>query len=182
MVGMSTRQGPDDFQLIAGNESAQQALSNSIAEAKEQGDWLTGIFLQGTLQAIEDPAAYMRKITSNLPKAAFVFLPLFALLQMLVNLRQNRYYIDYLVFSLNFHAFSFLLIACVLLAGLVSSVLGDFLKLFYFFIPVYGIIAFHTFSQQGWGKSILKGILVFGAYAALLVFGIAFYFAAVLFL
>ncbi|MEX0330618.1 MAG: DUF3667 domain-containing protein [Puniceicoccaceae bacterium] len=182
LVGLSTRQSSDDFQAFSASDNAIKSLQASIDKAKEAGDWLEGIILQATLQAIQDPAAYFRKITSNLPKAAFVFLPLFALLHRLANLRQKRFYIDYLVFSLNFHAFSFLLIAIVLLAGLLSSFVGEFLELFYPLILVYGIIAFRNFSQQGWGKSILKGFLVFGAYATVLSFGIAFYLAAVLFL
>ena len=69
-----------------------------------------------------------------------------------------------------------------MLADELYSALGNLLELVYFMVPVYGIIAFRAFGQQGWGKSILKGILVFGAYGAMLGIGIAFYFAAVLFL
>ena len=182
VVGITARQDNTDFQVLSADSSALQSLQAAVQEAKEAGDWFTGIFLQATLQALEDPAAYLRKITSNLPKAAFLFLPVFALLHMLANIRQARYYIDYLVFSLNFHAFSFLLITLVVVTGLISSTVGNFMEWLYFGLPVYGIVAFRTFSQQGWGKSILKGILVFGSYSAFLSVGIGLYFAAVLFL
>ena len=120
----------------------------------------------------------MQRIVSNLPKAAFLLLPLFALLHMGVNFRQKRYYIDYLIFSLNFHAFAFFLISLSLLLSLISEKLkapADFLNLL---VPVYGVIAFKTFNQQGWLKSALKACVAFGSYSIILMILIVIYFGA----
>lgn len=182
LVGLSTRDAFDEFQILNGKEAGLEELQTGIEAAKAEGEIITGIFLQATLEAIKDPSAYARKIVTNLPKAAFIFLPIFALLHMGVNFRQGRYYIDYLVFSLHFHAFVFSLISIRLLMGLIAEPLGSFAELFYFSIPVYGLVAFRNFNQQGWGKSFLKGSLVSGGYTFLLGIGIAFFFAAILFL
>jgi hypothetical protein len=182
LVGISARQGSEGYEFVTIGEDSMAEIQESIDEAKANGEWLSGIFLQATLEALKDPSAYVRKIVSNLPKAAFLFLPIFALLHMGVNFRQGRYYIDYLVFSLHFHAFIFSLIALTLLMGLISEPLGSFAELLYFSIPVYGLVAFRNFNQQGWAKSFLKGTLISGAYGTLLGIGIAFFFAAILFL
>ena len=140
LVGLSTRESVDGFQALSASESSIEALQKSVDEAKANGEILTGIFLQATLEAIKDPSAYTRKIVSNLPKAAFVFLPLFALIHMAVNFRQKRFYIDYLVFSLHFHSFIFLLIAFALLGGSFGSHWEVFLNYFTFWSPFTGLI------------------------------------------
>jgi hypothetical protein len=182
LVGISARQGSENLEFVTISDDAITEIQESVDKAKANGEWLSGIFLQATLEAIKDPSGYVRKIVSNLPKAAFVFLPIFALLHMAVDFRKRRFYIDYLVFSLHFHAFIFSLIALTLVMGLISEPLGSFAELFYFAIPVYGLVAFRNFNQQGWGKSFLKGSLVSGGYTILLGIGIAFFFAAILFL
>ena len=155
--------------------NSTEEIRQSLQEAREEGDWLSEILLQGTLQALDDPAGFRKRVRSRLPNAAFLLLPAFAALHMLVNIRRERYYIDHLVFSLHFHAFAFLLLSVIIIAGAISAILGEIAAFLNLLIPVYLAIGFHTFNQQGWGKSILKAALVFGAYLILLTVGVAFY-------
>lgn len=69
-----------------------------------------------------DPAALNGSITEMVPKALFALLPMFAVLTALFYWRQRRefFFVDHLVFSLNYHSFGF---ALALLAALAAQVL-----------------------------------------------------------
>lgn len=182
LFGFSISQETAELSGVKVDQESIEELETAIAEAKEKGEWLSGILLQATAEALKDPAGYVQRIMANLPKAAFLLLPLFALLHKLVDIRQGKYLVDYLVFSLHFHAFAFILVALILLTGLISLTAGNFAQLLNLAIPVYGVLAFRKFSGQGWMKSTTKAMLVFFAYSTLLTIGLAIFFAAALFL
>lgn len=71
-------------------------------------------------RAIANPRLFFSLITGNIPRAFFVFLPLFALLLELFY-RKQGYYVDHLVFSLYFHAFVFLTFSLFFLVGMSRS-------------------------------------------------------------
>jgi hypothetical protein len=181
LVGVLARQG--DFQVgtIRVHEESLVELEKAVDEARANGEWLVGLFLQASLEAVRDPASYIERLLGNLPKAAFLLLPAFALLHMGVNIRQDRYYIDHLVFSLHFHTFAFLLFAAVLLLGRLPWGIGVFADLLNLSLPLYAVVSFRNFNQQGWAKSVLKASIAFGAYSVFLTIGVAIYFSAVLF-
>lgn len=181
LVGLTM--GPGESSIMTAEVKSESVieLQRALEEARANGEWLSGLFLQGTLDAVKDPAGFTRKVISNLPKAAFLLLPIFALLHMGINIRQGRFYIDYLVFSLNFHAFAFLLFALVLLLGLLPWGIGEFADILNLLVPVYLVIAFRNFNQQGVGKSLLKALIALGAYSLVLAVGVFVYFSAVLF-
>lgn len=73
-------------------------------------------FFDRTLQvagarAKAHPQEFAGAVFDNLPRAFFLLLPLFALLLKLFYRRQNRYYLNHLVFALHYHAFVFLALA-----------------------------------------------------------------------
>lgn len=163
------------------NAEEVQELQTELDKARENNDWLTAIFLQGAVEAIDDPAEYNRKMIKNLPKAAFLLLPVFALIHMLINIRQQRYYVDYLVYSLNFHSFSFALITFNMLILFLIPKIAVISAVLYLPIPAYSIIGFRTFHSQGWLKSSLKAILALAIYCIVLLFSLALFFAVMLF-
>lgn len=65
-------------------------------------------------RAMRQPEAFARAFYANVPRAFFVFLPLFALCLELLYRRQG-YLVDHLVFSLYYHAFVFLMFSLVFL-------------------------------------------------------------------
>lgn len=179
-VGLAANLSPEDAGIAISDASeATEDLTTALEEARENGEWLAEIMLVAAIDLVEDPAAYIQKIVRHLPKAAFLLLPIFALIHLAVEFRKDRYYIDFLVFSLHFHAFAFSLIALILLTGLISQRAGDFANLLNFLIPVYAIIGIKRFNQQSWIKSIMKGVLIFGAYSTILTFGVALFFVVI---
>ncbi len=172
--------GPETPAVVSIDENSEQSLDEAIEEARADGNHITEAFLVGARKALENPREFRSRIFKSLPKAAFLLLPAFALLHMLVNIRRERFYIDYLVFSLHLHAFAFMVIAVIFVLGLISHFLDNASELLALVIPVYVAVGFKTFSGQGWGKSILKAILVMGAYLVVLLAGIVLFFVVIL--
>lgn len=183
LVGIATHGGSVGFQQVSDESTnASEELLRAEAEAIEQDQWLSAFILRGANRALEDPEAYLRKILTNLPKAAFLLLPVFALLHMATEISKDRFYIDYLVFSLHFHSFAFLLLALILVIGFIYEPAGDVADILNLCTPVYAIIGIRRLNPQGWTKSCLKGILIFGGYSIILIIGIAVFFTLLLFI
>ena len=71
----------------------------------------------------------------NLPRAAFVLMPAFALLTWLFYRREQPYYVPHLYYAIHFHAFVFFALALIILLGLLGMfgrVLGGFTFLWLF--------------------------------------------------
>lgn len=102
-----------------------------------------------TQKLFANPATLNATMTEWIPRVLFLLLPLFALLLQLVywGRRKTFYFVDHLVFSLNFHSFGFVLL-------LVGALLAQLLPA----IPVLviGALALHMFLamrrvyRQGW--------------------------------
>jgi hypothetical protein len=68
-------------------------------------------------RARERPEEFAELFFDHLPRTFFLLLPAFALLLKLFYWRQDRYYVDHLIFSLHYHAFVFLDFVLLLLLG-----------------------------------------------------------------
>lgn len=181
LVGFAAQQGASNVEFVAEEATnVSEELTTALEEARANGEWLSEFTILAIMEVVEDPAAYVQKIITHLPKAAFLFLPIFALLHLAMEFRKNRYFIDYLVFSLHFHAFAFSLLTMIIVIGFVSQRAGEIANLLNLLVPVYAIIGIRKFNQQSWIKSLLKGTLIFGAYSIILGFGVACFFVTLL--
>ena len=73
--------------------------------------WLQGALRQSCLRNIENHGDTVKHaFIANIPKMMFVFVPLMALLMLLLYWRPRRYYVEHLVFFLHNHAAIFLLL------------------------------------------------------------------------
>jgi len=104
-----------------------------------------------------DPASINEPLTQWIPRALIILLPLFALLLAVFYWRQRKkfYFVDHLVFSLNFHAFGFvaLLVAAGLAQVLSVRVVGVGLIVW---IAAYLLLAMKRFYGQGWTWTTIK--------------------------
>ncbi|MBP8157437.1 MAG: DUF3667 domain-containing protein [Flavobacterium sp.] len=109
--------------------------------------------------------------TRNIPKALFIYMPLFAFVLWLFQSKKRWYYFDHGIFTL--HYFSFLLLASLILElfNFFIGLLGEhwilntityivdsviILYMLYYFFP-----AHHRFYEQSRFKTIIKGIFIF---------------------
>lgn len=98
-----------------------------------------------------DPAAVNGPLTEWIPRILFIMLPLFALILALFYWRQRRhyYFVDHLVFSLNYHTFGF---ALLLVAAGLAQVLPESTVSMILFIGLglYLLLAMKRFYAQNW--------------------------------
>ena len=102
-----------------------------------------------------EPATLNTIMTDWIPRVLFLLLPLFALLLALFYWRQRKtfYFVDHLVFSLNFHSLGFVL----LLAGaLAAQFLPGVPALVVAALAPYLLLAMHRVYGQGWGITAAK--------------------------
>lgn len=122
--------------------------------------------LYGSINRIAaDPAALNGPLTTWLPRALFLLLPLYALLLALFHIRRRKdfYLVDHLVFSLSIHTFSFVaLIAAVALAQMFAG--GTVALLLFATISLYIFIAMKRFYEQGWIITTIKFVFISGIY------------------
>ena len=134
-----------------------------IAEAtrkdpgKGGGGWMGTLALASVQALARDPAALNGALTEWLPRILFLLLPLFACLVALfhLGLRGQMFFVDHLVFSLNFHSFAFvaLLLAAGLAQLLAQWILGVLLLLV---LGLYLLLAMKRFYRQRWPVTVLK--------------------------
>lgn len=79
----------------------------SLPTIDDQSTWFAQRIEEASDNAQKDPDRFGATVMANLPRAFFLLLPAFALLLKLFYWKQDRYYLDHLIFALYFHAFVF---------------------------------------------------------------------------
>ena len=102
-----------------------------------------------------------------LPKMMFVFLPLVALLLKLFYIRSRRYYMEHLIFTLHNHAFVYIAMICMLLAGMLGAHFswlrtptGYFKDLVGWYMVIYIFLAMLFYYRQSFIKTLFKFLLL----------------------
>ena len=114
-----------------------------------------------------DPAAINGPLTEWIPRMLFVLLPVFAMVLALFYWRQRNdyYFVDHLVFSLNMHSFAFaMILVAVILARLIAG--GVAAQIALYAIALYLLLAMKRFYRQGWAWTAIKFVLVSFVYGA----------------
>jgi hypothetical protein len=128
------------------------------AQKKEQVDaqkrmsgWFVRNIYGGVQRLATDPAALNGPMTTWIPRALFLLMPLYALLLALFYWRQRKdfYFVDHLIFSLTVHTFTF--VALIGAAGLAQILPGGTVAwLLFVAIGIYIFIGMKRFYAQGW--------------------------------
>ena len=132
---------------------------------KATTDWIRRNIYSSINHIAADPAALNGPLTTWLPRALFLLLPLYALLLALFHIRRRKdfYLVDHLVFSLNIHTFAF--VTLIAAAGLAQFVPGEFVAwLLFATISLYIFLAMKRFYEQGWILTTAKFLFVSGIY------------------
>jgi hypothetical protein len=112
----------------------------------------------------------------KMPQILFVSLPLLALLlKLLYTRRKEYYYVSHGIFSLHFYIFIFIVMFLSLLIGRINENAGWTLLTVVRFILVSSIFfyfyrAMQNFYRQGWGKTLLKFIILTIVFLTVVVF------------
>lgn len=160
--------------------SAREKAQAKAAPADHEEDMTGTIFgRQFNMNREEFRTRFIHAFESNLPKLMFVFLPLVALLLKLFYIRSKRYYMEHLIFTLHNHAFVFVAMLFILLAGILSAHFSWLnLPVHYFkvivgwYIVVYVFLAMLFYYRQSFLKTLVKFLLIGLIYWMTLVFAV----------
>ncbi|HUO92749.1 MAG TPA: DUF3667 domain-containing protein [Rhizomicrobium sp.] len=139
----------------ANNVALAEALKE-LGKAKNEKSGGFAVWLNDHVQRMfralaADPASINGPLTEWIPRALIILLPLFALLLALFYWRQRKtyYFVDHLVFSLNFHTFGFvvLLMAAGLAQILPTQIVAGGLVLW---LAAYLLLGMKRFYGQNW--------------------------------
>jgi hypothetical protein len=133
-------------------------------------------FRHGCAAAVRDSgASALHLAVGAMPKAMFIFLPLIALLHMLLYWRPRYRYAEHLLFFVHVHAFFFSAMALVVLLGNAAkawpgaegatSIVRSMLL---WSLPLYTAIAIRRVFGGGWRSTLLKAFALFGVYMVVL--------------
>jgi hypothetical protein len=111
-----------------------------------------------------------RELVRNIPKMMFLFLPLLALVNLLLYAFRRRKYVEHLLFYVHFHAFAFLLLTLQILLSIAFGWIGVAFaaNLLAFAVTVYLFVALFKAMRVVYGQSrlitSLKYVIVLSAY------------------
>ena len=136
----------------------------------------------------EDPADFFYGSLEYITVFILLMMPILALIQKLLYLRSNRYYVEHLILTLHNHTFLILAFFLASMLALIDdlnivvlspvfSLLNDALSIWIF---VYLFLSLKFFFAQGYAVTTVKFITMGFIYTVVTALGI-FYFAAVLF-
>ena len=137
--------------------------------------WLTRYVRSLLIDAAHSPEAFLQRAIGNLPITMFFLLPVFAMILAVCYLRRKRFFVEHLVFGMHIHTFAFLMLAAALLVP--GETTGNWVKLFLIVVPpLYVLIAMRRFYGEGWGRTLVKGFVVWNLYSFALFPGLMFAF------
>lgn len=151
---------------------ARSALDRELLDAGARPDeegWVSRHIAAAMHRLDADPGALNEPMTVWIPRMLFLLLPLFALLlrAFFSGTRQNFYFVDHLVFSLDLHSFAFvLLMVMVALTGIRPDMHVG--MLLFVVLAIYFLLALRRFYRQSWIRTGLKGIGIAATYSVLL--------------
>ena len=133
--------------------------------------WLTRYGRSLLIDAAHSPEAFLQRAIGNLPITMFFLLPVFAMILAICYFRRKRFFVEHLVFGMHIHTFAFLMLAAALLVP--GETTGNWVKLFLIVVPpLYVLIAMRRFYGEGWGRTLVKGFVVWNLYSFVLVPGL----------
>lgn len=153
---------------------SKTALSE-VAKARKQTagaedrSWFSRTLSAAARKLEADPSTLNEPFKAWVPRVLFLLLPLFALLlaAFFGGERRGFYYVDHLVFSLNFHSFAFAMLMVVVALSMVSS--ASWAAELAIVVGAYFLFGLKRFYRQGWVRTVAKFAAISVVYSFLLV-------------
>ena len=110
----------------------------------------------------------------NLPLMMFFFLPVFALILLILFYRKS-YFIEHIIHGLHVHAFAYFIYGlAILLISLFSKSEEWIIFLSFAWVSSYTLLSIKRLYQNNWAKSVFKFFVLGFLYFILLSFGLLF--------
>jgi hypothetical protein len=132
----------------------------------------------------KDPKPFLIGAFGTLPQVLFVLMPLFALLLKIFYIFKRRLYMEHLIVALHSHAFIFLSLLLLTLAGLarnwahtaatwLDAPLGLLIFVMGWWLPIYLFLMQKKVYRQGWFFTSLKYCAIGIGYTVMISIGVA---------
>jgi hypothetical protein len=138
-------------------------------------DWNARLVHACQVARSDNAASLNHLVVSIVPKAMFVFLPLVALLHMLMYWRPRHRYAEHLLFFLHIHAFFFSIAILSLVTSAAAqawpaaqSVTDSADMLLFWSLLVYTVVAMRRVFRRSWPSTLLKAAALFFVYMIVL--------------
>jgi Protein of unknown function (DUF3667) len=138
-------------------------------------DWAPRIKHACNEIARDNGASLVHAALGTAPKAMFIFLPLIALLHMLLYWRPRHRYAEHLLFFLHLHAFFFSVMTLTILARDAAaawprlSLVGSLVPLLLWSLPMYTVLAMRRVFGGSWTRTLVKALALFAVYMVVMV-------------
>jgi hypothetical protein len=143
-------------------------------------DWNARMVHACNVARADNGASASHVVEGIVPKVMFIFLPLIALLHMLMYGRPRHRYAEHLLFFLHIHAFFFSVAILALLTDVATDAwkaakpVGDVVDLLLFLSVVfYSVFALRSVFRQSWPKTLFKAVLLVFVYLMVMALGTA---------
>lgn len=103
-------EAPSDSALSSNSESNVDLVFETVSLKK---------FSEAVIKVVNNPEMYLNTYLKYFSWALFLLMPVYAGILFLLNFRSNKYYYNHLIFSINQHAFIFLLLILLLVIKLI---------------------------------------------------------------
>jgi hypothetical protein len=166
------------FLLLALNKPVQPVYQSDEITAEELEEIKRDLSASKPGQAVllQDPDMQVSDVfwdnffNSTLPKLFFLMVPLAAFILAALYRRGRRYYVEYMIFSLHFHSFVFVVLLLYLLLStflltrqvFVNQLLGG---TFLLLVLTYLYLALKRVYGQRWGRTLVKFGLLLSSYS-----------------
>lgn len=123
---------------------------------------------------IANSSIFTYQAIRNLPLMMFFFLPIFALILMML-FYKKRYFVEHLIHGLHLHAFAYFIYGLsILFISIFSRTEEWIIFLSFVWVSTYALFSIKRLYQNSWAKSIFKFFTLGFLYFVLLSFGLLF--------
>lgn len=144
-----------DISAIGFTVDTTETPTDSIsAESDSSANSMKEQFFSNLSKATKNPAVINTAIVHRMPQMMFLMVPFFALLLKLLYLRQNRFYVNHLVFGFHFHSFAFIVFLVTLLLFWLTG--QQAVTILWMALPIYLFVAMRRVYHQSKKRTLLK--------------------------
>ncbi len=154
------------------NPTASQIDSIIISQG-EHPDYFSRTITRQFIKSVGDTENFKLHFIQKLYKlgsmSLFLLMPIFAILLKLLHFTRKKYYYEYLIFSIHYHSYCFLILTLLLLINMLIGVPAIFFFLAFILFMVYLAIAIKRAYPQSRRKAIAKSFVLYFSYGFILI-------------
>lgn len=177
LPGFMSEQSSDTLANTSGDSSRNytkwayikaSAIDNEVSDSTfntlisgQSGEFLSSFSISKKRSFVANSNLYLTNALRNLPIMMFILLPLFALLLMLLHLKNKQFFIEHLIHALHLHAFAYFLYGIgIILMFNFEKISGGVFFICFVIVSLYAFLSFLRVYKNDFMKALLKFIIL----------------------